>query len=185
MDQDDKCEGVVIAAPASLKRAGTKYGSVPGLSDDELADPDELERQIMVEEFGPVLTLPTRRKSTLRPDIDEDGVRCDAFSTVDFERTAPRFDRLQYRAEQLREELRTASISLDPLMLRLPRTPRRLVLRYLRQGIIDLAHIESMDMYLFAQRCLRIERIRRKIVQLVERRREHQRKARGEMFGTW
>ena len=37
---------------------GNRYGSVPGLDDSELADPDELERQVVRGEFGPVLALP-------------------------------------------------------------------------------------------------------------------------------
>jgi hypothetical protein len=49
-------EGVM--APVSALRAAERvkqYGSVPGLDDDELADPNELERQIYREEFGPML----------------------------------------------------------------------------------------------------------------------------------
>ena len=34
------------------------YGSVPGLDDDELADPQELERLVYIEEWGPILALP-------------------------------------------------------------------------------------------------------------------------------
>jgi hypothetical protein len=67
------------------------YGSVQDLDDDELADPDELERQVYLEEFGPILALPVRgRKSQFRPSVDETGVvDWGAFGTVDFERTMP------------------------------------------------------------------------------------------------
>jgi len=55
---------------------GNRYGSVPGLDDSELADPDELERQVLMQEFGPVLALPIKAsRSVIRPEIDENGER--------------------------------------------------------------------------------------------------------------
>ncbi len=47
MDNETNMEvygGIVVPASALLKREhGNRYGSVPGLDDSELADPDELE----------------------------------------------------------------------------------------------------------------------------------------------
>ena len=57
-------------------------GSVPGLDDDEVAGPDELERQVMMDEWGAVLALPVSgRKGWIKAAVDDSG-------SVDFERTA-------------------------------------------------------------------------------------------------
>ena len=51
-----------------------RYGSVPGLDDAELADPLELEREIMLEEWGPVLALPVKGgRNWIGPAVDESG----------------------------------------------------------------------------------------------------------------
>ena len=88
-------------------QAGNRYGSVPGLDDRELADPDELERQVLIREFAPVLALPVKvRKSRLRHGVDGDGcVYFGAFGTVDFSRTMPEFDIVRYKADKLKERL--------------------------------------------------------------------------------
>ena len=83
------------------------YGSVPGLDDSELADPVELERQVFVQEWGPVLALPVMgSRSGFHPGRDELG-RLDwgAYGTVDFERLYGSFDKARYKADKLREEL--------------------------------------------------------------------------------
>jgi hypothetical protein len=66
-------DGVVVAAPAwNCEEKVNRYGSVPGLEDEELAHPYELERQIIREEFEPVLMLPeSKSKDTVRPVVDE------------------------------------------------------------------------------------------------------------------
>ena len=55
-------EDDVVVAESSLLRVerDTGYGSVPGLEDKELADPAELERQVMLAEWGPILAIPIR-----------------------------------------------------------------------------------------------------------------------------
>lgn len=89
--------GLVIPAPAALHKQPKTYGSVPGLPDEELADPEELGRHVFRAEWGPILALPVRRAPTIRPDIDESlGVDWGAFGTVDFERTVPAFDKARY-----------------------------------------------------------------------------------------
>jgi hypothetical protein len=50
-----------------------RYGSIPDLPDEELADPEELERQVFLQEWEPILNLPVRGGRTFSPDINEDG----------------------------------------------------------------------------------------------------------------
>ena len=86
------CEDVVVPESALLKREPkNRFGTVEGLDDSELADPDELERMVYRDELAPVLALPVSGdRCSLRPAVDEDG-RLDwgAFGTVDFERMYP------------------------------------------------------------------------------------------------
>ena len=56
---EDEVEDVPVSALLHEERRN-RYGSVPGLDDEELADPAELERQVYLQEFGPVLALPWR-----------------------------------------------------------------------------------------------------------------------------
>ena len=73
-DEDCEVEDVPVS-PRLCKERRNRYGSVPGLDDEELASPEELERQVFMEEWWPVLRLPVRhRKSPIRPTIDEDGL---------------------------------------------------------------------------------------------------------------
>ena len=91
------------------------YGSVPGLDDAELADPDELEQQVYLQEWGPILALPVQEQwQGPRPIRDEQG-RWDwgCFGTVDFLRDRPAFDKARYKADKLRERLRDDLIMVD------------------------------------------------------------------------
>ena len=84
-----------------------RYGSVPGLDDEELADPEELQRWVTFQEWGPILALPVKRRHRwIRPTVDELGhLDYGAFGTVDFERLYGKFDKARYKADKLREEL--------------------------------------------------------------------------------
>ena len=157
-------EGVVVPESALLRaERRNRYGSVPGLDDEELADPDELERQVFLEAFAPVLMLPRPRSSGFRPDIDEHfGVDWGAFGTVDFDRFRPSFDRAQYKAHKLREELKNVLIMIDIVKARLPKA-KYLVLKYLRLGIIGLEHVSNWDMYQLAELWQRARRLQREI----------------------
>jgi hypothetical protein len=181
MDQERR-QSVAPLCASIAKRRKNKYGSIADLPDDELADPEELEKQVTIQEFGPVLSLVVRDERTIRPDIDEEGVRCGAFATVDFERSSIRFDKLRYKEKRLREELGNVVLLQDPLMRRLPRKPAHLLLKYVRQGVIALEDIDNMDMYLLAQSHLRELRMRREIAELVERRGVHRHKVRAAML---
>ena len=102
------CGDVVVAESALLKRERKdRYGSVSGLDDNELADPNELERQVYRQELAPILALPiSGSRCSLRPATDEDGNLCwSAFGTVDFERMYS-FNKVLYKADTLREQLK-------------------------------------------------------------------------------
>ena len=58
---EDECEVEdVPVSPLLSEDRKNRYGSVPGLDDEELAEPWELERQVTLQEWGPVLALPVR-----------------------------------------------------------------------------------------------------------------------------
>ena len=172
-------QGIVVPESVLLRREQTsRYGSVEGLEDEELADPDELERQVYAEEWEPILALPEPRRSSIRPAVDEDG-RLDwgAFATVDFERHSGGFDKARYRAERLGEELRDKLIMVAIVRERLPRNASRLVLKYLRMGIIEVEHIVNEDMRALVRLYHDVERKKAEIARLYEasaRRRERQ-----------
>lgn len=175
-------EGVVVPESAMLRRERRNpYGSVPGLDDEELADPNELERQVMLEEWGSVLALPVRAKrNPIQPVIDENGgVDWGAFATVDFERGRPAFDKARYKEDRLREQLRDVLIMFSIVKDRLPRA-KYLVLKYARMGVIELEHIVNEDMLSAAKLYLRARRLQREIAELEEarRRREQEQLAR-------
>jgi hypothetical protein len=58
---EEECEvDDVPVSPLLAEERMNRYGSVPGLDDEELASPEELERQVFMQEWGPVLRLPER-----------------------------------------------------------------------------------------------------------------------------
>lgn len=159
-------EGIVVPPSAVLvPERGNRYGCVPGLEDDELSDPVELERQVFLEEFAPILALPQRGANhVIRLAIDESGVvDRGAFGTVDFERLHGSFNKARYKADKLKEELRRVLILLSIDNDRIPGKAKYQVLKYLRMGVIDLDHIEDWDMWLLARRFLQARRLRREI----------------------
>ena len=98
---EEEIMDVPVSALLSVKRSN-RYGSVPGLDDEELADPDELERQVLREEWGPVLMLPPRQKvSSIWAALHGGAPDFNAFASVDFERTMPEFDKARYKADRL------------------------------------------------------------------------------------
>ncbi|MDM8001082.1 MAG: hypothetical protein QUS33_14130 [Dehalococcoidia bacterium] len=165
-EDEFEVDGVPVSPLLSRQRSN-RYGSVPGLDDEELASPEELERQITMEEWWPILRLPVRhRKCAIQPHIDEYfGVDWGAFATVDFERYAGQFDKARYKADKLKEKLGNVILMMETISGRLPEA-KFAVLRYVRKGIIDLGHIESLDMYELARLDLRARRLRNEIRQL-------------------
>jgi len=173
-------EGVVVPESALLRRERENpYGMVPGLGDDELAEPDELERQVLREEWGPVLALPRPKHSGFRPDI-EDGIVVGAFGSVDFDKHQPEFDKARYKAEKIRERLKDVLIMVSIVKERLPGRAKYLVLKYLRMGIIGPEDVVNGDMRALASLYEKARRLQKEIRALEEasrRRREAKVKA--------
>ena len=174
-------EDVVVAESALLKlERKNRYGSVPGLDDNELADPNELERQVLRQEFGAVLTLPvTGSKCFMRPNIDQDGSVCwGAFGTVDFDRCSGGFDKVRYKADKVSEQLKNVLIMFSIVNERIKTRAKYTVLKYLKMGIIELEHIADNDMRALGRLYLRVRRMRKEIAELREAsERRRQRKA--------
>jgi len=151
------------------RKRRAKYGSVPGLPDEELADPEELERVVMIEEWAPILMLPTKQKRGFRPGIDESGdVDWGAFGTVDFDRMRPKLDKLQYKADKLREELEDTLLMFSTVNDRIPGKAKYLVLKHLRLGILGLEHVLDFDMWRLGTHYLRARQLRQEIAELEE-----------------
>jgi len=179
-------DGIVVPESALLRRErGKDYGSVPELPEEELADPDELERQVYIEEFGPVLALPVKkRRCDIRPAVDENGgLDWGAFATVDFERGRPPFDKARYKEDRLREELKDVMIMVGTAAQYVRVGVRRLVLRRLRQGHISLEDIEDKDMLALARLHLRVWRIQDEIARLRKARAKRREEEVAKMFG--
>ena len=137
-----------------------KYGSVPGLDDEALADPDELERQVLREEWAPVLVLPVPNSKKFNPAWDWSvDVDFNAFASVDFERTQPEFDKVRYKADKLREDLKNLIIMIDTVRARIPGKAKYRVLKYVKNGSIELENISDFDMYCLAEMYLRALRM--------------------------
>ncbi len=162
------CGDVVVAESVLLKRERKdRYGGVPGLDESELANPDELERQVYREELAPILALPVQgNRSSIRPAIDEDGsLDWGAFGTVDFEKMYP-FNKVLYKADKLREQLKNVLIMFSIVNERLKPWAKYMVLKYLKMGIIELEHIVDNDMRALGRLHLRIWRLRKQIAEL-------------------
>jgi len=162
---------MVVPEPVLIKvERPDRYGSVPGLDDSELADPDELQRQVFMEQWGPVLALPARgRVNSIQPVIDESGgVDWGAFGTVDFDRYRPEFDKARYKADRLKERLDDIFITLAIVRERLPAKAVYLVLKYLQKGILQREHIVDDDMHAVADLFMRTRRLQEQITELRE-----------------
>jgi hypothetical protein len=166
LDNTYQISDVPVSALLSVEH-GSQYGSVPGLDDDELLGPAEIERWLYQQEFGPILALPVKGKgSWIRPFFDEaGGVDFGAFGTVDFERLYP-FDKVRYKAEKLCEELKDVTIRMGLIKERLLGRAKYMVLKYLKMGFIELGHIINHDMWCLARLYLRARRLRDEIWRL-------------------
>ncbi len=178
-------QGIVAPAPIQVKPVKqNRYGSVPGLADEELAEPDELERQIFIEEFGPILALPIRKGDRgPRPELDEDGFVVGAFATIDFDRIKSKIDKASYRADKLREELKNVLIMISIVKEHLPGRAKYLVLKYLNMGLINMEHISDSEMRSLAKLYMKAKNIQKQISELDKVRQRRMARIRAEMFG--
>ena len=168
-EEMEEVDDVPVSAILTVQKRNP-YGSIEGLEDDELADPDELERQVMAEEWGPVLMIPVKKgHSGIQPAIDESGgVDWGAFGTVDFERSRPEFDKAMYKAEKLKEKREDLVIMMEIVAGRLPRMAVRQVLKQVRLGIIELDDIANEDMRALSKLYLRTLQVEKEIRELAE-----------------
>lgn len=161
-------DGVEVPESALLSvERNSGYGSVPGLEDEELADSAELERQVLLADWGPVLELPCRGfHGGIRPVIDEFGhLDWGAFGTWDFERLRGPLDKARYKADKLQEQLQWALIMLNMVQERLSLQARVEVLARVRSGA-DLDDFEDTDEHAYARRYLRARSLRNQIREL-------------------
>ena len=174
METIETDDNIVVPASVLVKVERHKgYGSVPGLDDDELADPAELERWVIIQEWGPILALPVqRRRCDIRPEVDESGhLDWGAFGTIDFYRLRPPLDKVRYKMDRLREELKDAVIMLSIVSERIPGRSKYMVLKYVRMGVIDVEHIANDDMRAIAKWYTRVRRLEAQIEELRRARR--------------
>lgn len=179
----ERIDGIPVS-PLLHEERRNKYGSVPGLDDEELADPDELERQVHRGEFGPILALPLKGiPGSLKPAIDESGgIDWGAFATVNFERVKPALDKARYKADMLREERNNVLLLLGNATRHVQGDAKYLVLKLLDNGVIGLDHIVDPDMVVLAGLYLRARRLQHEIGELREVSRKRQRMEMAELF---
>ena len=180
MDQRDFeiYDGIVVPA-AALRREQrrNKYGTVRYLPDEELADPDELERVVYKEMWWPILRLPQQRwEPAIRPNIDEDG-RADwgAFGTVDFDSYRPQANRLRYKVEQMKEQLKDHVNLLRTIADRIPGTAKYKTLSRVKRGLLDPDELPASDLWQLAIGYVRAWRLRTEIEELLARARKQRR----------
>lgn len=173
IDEQTRVDDVPVS-PLLTPVRRDRYGSVPGLDEDELADPAELERQVMRAEFGAVLQLPVPGNGPgIRPNVDEDGhVDWGAFGSVDFERLQPAIDKAKYKAGKLREQVRDLVIRLDILNQRVDVKGKWQVIKYVRMGWMDVDDIEHGGLWELARLYMRIIRLKAEVEELEEASRE-------------
>ena len=165
------CEDILVPGPVLRLEHGNRYGSVAGLDDDELANPDELLQQIILDEWGPILDLPAPQpRNPIRPTVDQSGnLDWGAFGTIDFHRLY-KFDKSRQKADELQEELRNSLIMFDMVKERVPVEARGKVIEYAQSGR-DIDDLDDLNMWSMARWCLRARRIREEIRQLRSQRR--------------
>jgi hypothetical protein len=167
----EQVEVVPKVVRVSVERS-TGYGSVPGLEDEELADPAELERQVFLEEWGPILALPCRSaKGGIRPTIDEMGhLDWGAFGTVDFQRLRPAFDWAGREIDRLQEQLRCDLFMLEMVRERVRPEARGRVRELALHSWFD--EFEDGNEWAYARWLRRVQHDARRIQGLRSRRRK-------------
>lgn len=162
------------------------YGSIKGLSDEELISPDELERMIYTDEFAEILSLPAPKKTSVVKHVIDDSGKPDwgAFGTVDFDRFTGGLDKARYKADRLKEELFNQRLKIEIISGRIKTTVKYKVIKYVFAGILDVDDIADMEMFCLAKACLRARRIQREIAELKERSRQRRQKQTEKVLGS-
>ena len=187
MDQEEHFEiydGIVVPASALRQEQHMKkYGTISDLPQEELAEPDELERVAYKEMWWPILRLPQQRwECPIRPNIDEDGrIDWGAFGTVDFDSYRPQFDKLRYKSVKLREKLKDMVFTLKMMSARIPGRGKLKILKLVKKGLLDIGDIVDNQLYFLAEMYLRAWRLREEIERLQRKRK----KQREEKLAAW
>jgi len=180
-------DGVVVPASAlRQEQRRTRYGTLADLPDDEMADPDELERVVYKQMWWPILRLPQQRwECPIRPNMDEDGkVNWGAFGTADFESYRPQFSKLRYKIEKLKERLKDMVMTCEMIRDRIQGLPVRKILRRVREGTLEPDDIKHWDMWQLALNYLRAYQLRQEIERLQRVSRQQQEKKTQEFWAS-
>jgi hypothetical protein len=177
-------DGVELAPSPFLKPLRNKgYGSLPDLSDEELASPEELERAYYKELWGPIWLLPNRKRYNQIWDISGD-VDYNAFASVDFDRLRPEFDKARYKADKLGEQLRDVLIIYAIINERVQKKVKYKLLKLVGTGRIEADQIKDWDMWQLAKYYMRILKLCGEIRRLHKYSRDCRQKKLQEMFDS-
>ena len=170
-------DGAEVAPPAWI-RAENRFGSVPGLPDNELASPAELERAYYRELWGPILMLPKPKSASFNPAWDcHSELGYNGFATVDFERMMPEFDKARYTIDKLKEQLKDLVIMVSIVNERIKDVRKYKILRLVGKGILDADDIQHGGLWQLAVMYKRALRLKKEILRLQEMRRQRQKEA--------
>lgn len=101
---------------------------------------------------------------SVHPTVDIDGfVDYGAFDTIDFERLVPSFDKARYKIDKLRDELTDTIIRLEIISDRIKSRKKYLIMKYLKEGVLDLDDIKDFDMWCMGRMYLRMLKIQEEI----------------------
>lgn len=145
-----------------------RYGTVEGLDRDELADPAELERQVFLQMYEPLLSVPFRSSygsgQSFRGTCDLDGfVDYGAFDSIDFKRLFPSFDKARYKIDKLKEQLADSVIRLGIVCARIETANKYLIMKHLKEGVLELDDLTDMDLWNMGRLYLRSLRLKKEI----------------------
>jgi hypothetical protein len=150
---------------------GIKFelGTLEDIPDEELADPDELERAYYRELWGPVFQISKPKSSSYNPVWDcHTDVDFNAFASVDFDRHRPAFDVTRYKADKLKSQLKDLVILIEMLNERVKDKAKYRILKYVRAGVINVDDINNWDMWLLAKLYMKTLGLRKQIIELCE-----------------
>ena len=103
----------------------------------------------------------------VRGSVDIDGfVDYGAFDTVDFKRLVPSFDKARYKVDKLRDELADAVMRLEMISERIKTRKKYAIMKYLKEGVLDLEDIKDFDMWCMGRMYLRTLRLKREIKEI-------------------